>query len=128
MDAKAKEVLNEFIAGNKCQFVIPVFQRNYDWRKKDCERLFNDIIDLAEDSLHKDRKHFMGAFVCKFNKFVDTSFNQYVLIDGQQRLTSITLILKALYDYLECFGDKYEEMRSEINETYLINKFAKDSK
>ena len=126
MDAKAKEVLNEFIASNKCQFVIPVFQRNYDWRIKDCQRLFNDIIDLAEDSLHKDRKHFMGAFVCKFNKFVDTSFNQYVLIDGQQRLTSITLILKALYDYLASLGDKYEEMRSEIKETYLINKFAKD--
>ena len=127
MEAKEKEILNELIAGTKCQFVIPVFQRNYDWRIKDCERLFNDIIDLAEDKEHPDRKHFIGAFVCKFNKFVDLSFNQYVLIDGQQRLTSITLILKALYDYLGEFGDKYEETKSEIKETYLINKFAKDS-
>lgn len=127
MEAKEKEILNELISGTKCQFVIPVFQRNYDWRIKDCNRLFDDIVELAEDKQHHDRKHFMGAFVCKFNKFVDTSFNQYVLIDGQQRLTSITLILKALYDYLESFGEQYEEMRSEINEFYLINKFAKDS-
>ena len=69
----------------------------------------------------------MGAFVCKFNKFVDTSFNQYILIDGQQRLTSITLLLTALHDHFKKIGDKYEEMRSEIKETYLINKFAKDS-
>lgn len=126
MEAKEKEILNEFIAGTKCQFVIPVFQRNYDWRIKDCDRLFDDIVELAKDKDHADRKHFMGAFVCKFNKFVDTSFNQYVLIDGQQRLTSITLILKALYDYVGKLGDKYEELRAEIKETYLINKFAKD--
>lgn len=127
MEAKEKEILNELISGTKCQFVIPVFQRNYDWRVKDCEKLFDDIEDLAKDANSPDRKHFMGAFVCKFNKFVDTSFNQYILIDGQQRLTSITLLLKALHDYLKKFGDKYEEMRSEIKETYLINKFAKDS-
>ena len=127
MEAKEKEILNELISGTKCQFVIPVFQRNYDWRIKDCNRLFYDIVDLAQDKDHPDRKHFMGAFVCKFNKFVDTSFNQYVLIDGQQRLTSITLILKALFDYLGNFADKYEETRNEIKETYLINKFAKDS-
>lgn len=127
MEAKEKEILNELISGTKCQFVIPVFQRNYDWRIKDCDRLFKDIVELAQDKEHPDRKHFIGAFVCKFNKFVDTAFNQFVLIDGQQRLTSITLILKALYDYLGEFGEKYEETRSEIKETYLINKFAKDS-
>ena len=127
MEAKEKEILNELISGTKCQFVIPVFQRNYDWRIKDCVRLFNDVIDLATDKDHPDRKHFMGAFVCKFTRFVDTNYNQFTLIDGQQRLTSITLMLKALYDYLGQFGDKYEEVRNEITETYLINKFAKDS-
>lgn len=127
MEAKEKEILNELISGTKCQFVIPVFQRNYDWRIKDCVRLFDDVIDLACDKDHPDRKHFMGAFVCKFTRFVDTNYNQFTLIDGQQRLTSITLMLKALYDYLGQFGDKYEEVRNEITETYLINKFAKDS-
>lgn len=127
IEAREKEILNELISGTKCQFVIPVFQRNYDWRIKDCKRLFEDIIDLAQDTIHPDRKHFMGAFVCKFNKFIDTSFNEYILIDGQQRLTSIILILKVLYDHLGNLGDEYEETRQEIKETYLINKFAKDS-
>jgi len=126
MEAKEKEILNELISGTKCQFIIPVFQRNYDWRAKDCERLFDDIIDLATDKDHPDRKHFMGAFVCKFTRFAETTYNQFTLIDGQQRLTSITLMLKALYDYLGQFGDKYKEVRTEITETYLINKFAKD--
>ena len=126
MEAKEKEILNELISGTKCQFVIPVFQRNYDWRAKDCERLFDDVIELATDKEHPERKHFMGAFVCKFTRFVDTNYNQFTLIDGQQRLTSITLMLKALYDYLGQFGDKYDEVRNEITETYLINKFAKD--
>lgn len=126
MEAKEKEILNELISGTKCQFVIPVFQRNYDWRVKDCERLFKDVLDLSKDKIHTDRKHFIGAFVCKFNKFIDISFNQYILIDGQQRLTSITLMLKALYDYLGNYDDKYNELRNEIKETYLINKFAKE--
>lgn len=127
MEAKEKDILNELIAGTKCQFVIPVFQRNYDWRLKECNRLFDDIVDLAKDTDHPERKHFIGAFVYNFTKFVDTSYNQYVLIDGQQRLISITLLLKALCDYLGTLGEEYEEMLSEINETYLINKFAKDS-
>lgn len=127
MEAKEKEILRELISGNKCQFIIPVFQRNYDWREKDCKKLFNDVISLAKDTKHPTRQHFLGAFVYKFNKIVETQFIEYILIDGQQRLTSVTLMLKALYDHLASYGDKYEELRQEINETYLINKFAKSS-
>jgi len=127
VEAKEKEILRELISGNKCQFIIPVFQRNYDWREKDCKKLFNDVISLAKDTKHPTRQHFLGAFVYKFNKIVETQFIEYILIDGQQRLTSVTLMLKALYDHLASYGDKYEELRQEINETYLINKFAKSS-
>jgi len=125
MDAKEKEILNEIISGTKCQFVIPVFQRNYDWEEKDCKRLFNDIIELAENKEDKNKKHFIGAFVYKFNKLVETSFNEYILIDGQQRLTSLTLLLKALYDFTKVETDIYEDLPDQIYETYLINKFAK---
>ena len=100
MIAKEKEILRGLISENKCQFVIPVFQRNYDWREKDCKKLFNDVISLAVDTAHPTRKHFLGAFVYKFKRVVETQFLEYILIDGQQRLTSVTLMLKALYDYL----------------------------
>ncbi len=127
MIAKEKEILRGLISENKCQFVIPVFQRNYDWREKDCKKLFNDVISLAVDTAHPARKHFLGAFVYKFKRVVETQFLEYILIDGQQRLTSVTLMLKALYDYLGTFGDQYEDLRLEIYETYLVNKFAKST-
>lgn len=125
MEAKEKVILNEVISGMKLQFYIPVFQRNYSWNEKNCERLFNDILELVED---KSKSHFIGSFVYKLNKFVDTQYNQFVLIDGQQRLTSLTLILKALHDYLSSFGEEYIDIMTEISESYLYNKFAKEEK
>lgn len=125
MEAKEKVVLSEVISGMKLQFYIPVFQRNYSWNEKNCERLFNDILDLTDD---KTKSHFIGSFVYKLNKFIDTQYNQFVLIDGQQRLTSLTLILKALNDYLKQFGEEYKDLMDEISEGYLYNKFAKDEK
>ena len=53
---------------------------------------------------------------------------QFIPIDGQQRLTSLTLILKALYDYLGTLGEEYEGTREEIRDSYLFNKFAKENK
>jgi uncharacterized protein with ParB-like and HNH nuclease domain len=125
MEAREKRILNEVISGMKLQFCIPVYQRNYTWNEKNCERLFDDIENLTID---KSRTHFIGSFVYKFVKFEDTQYNQYILIDGQQRLTTLTLILKALHDYLQELGEEYEDTRNEISECYLFNKFAKDEK
>jgi len=127
MEAKEKQILSELIGGMKSQFVVPVYQRNYSWGEKECKTLFNDILELGLDTVHLRRKHFIGAFVYKFNKLVETQYNEFILIDGQQRLTSLTLLLKAFYDYLEQFGDKYQDTRNEIYESYLINKFVKES-
>ena len=124
MEAKEKVILRDVLYGMKSQFCIPVFQRNYSWNEKNCERLFNDICELMEN---KERNHFIGSFVYKMVKLVDTQYIQFVLIDGQQRLTSLTLILKALYDYLGTLGEEYEGTREEIRDSYLFNKFAKDA-
>lgn len=124
MEAKEKVILRDVLYGMKSQFCIPVFQRNYSWNEKNCERLFNDICDLMDN---KERNHFIGSFVYKMIKLVDTQYIQFVLIDGQQRLTSLTLILKALYDYLKTLGPEYEGTCEEIRDSYLFNKFAKDA-
>lgn len=123
MEAKEKVILRDVLYGMKSQFCIPVFQRNYSWNEKNCERLFNDICELMKN---KGKNHFIGSFVYKMVKLVDTQYIQFVLIDGQQRLTSLTLILKALYDYLENLGQEYEDTREEIRDSYLFNKFTKD--
>lgn len=124
MEAKEKVILRDVLYGLKSQFCIPVFQRNYSWNEKNCETLFNDICELMKN---KEKKHFIGSFVYKMVKLVDIQYIQFVLIDGQQRLTSLTLILKALYDYLGNLGKEYEDTREEIRDSYLFNKFAKDA-
>lgn len=125
MEAKEKIILRDVLYGWKLQFCIPVFQRNYSWNEKNCERLFNDICELTKN---REKKHFIGSLVYKMVKLIDTQYFQFVLIDGQQRLTSLTLILKALYDYLEKLEKEYEDTREEIRDGYLFNKFAKESK
>ena len=80
--------LHEFIEGHKIQFVIPVYQRNYDWLIDNCDQLFSDLVKLSRSNR---RSHFFGSIV---TSAADSSYNRLV-IDGQQRLTTISLLLLA---------------------------------
>lgn len=80
--------LHEFIEGHKIQFVIPVYQRNYDWLMDNCDQLFSDLVKLSRSNR---RSHFFGSIV---TSAADSSYNRLV-IDGQQRLTTISLLLLA---------------------------------
>ena len=80
--------LHEFIEGHKIQFVIPVYQRNYDWLIDNCDQLFSDLVKLSRSNR---RSHFFGSIV---TSSADSSYNRLV-IDGQQRLTTISLLLLA---------------------------------
>lgn len=115
MDANKIRLL-EFLGSGKRTFHIPVYQRNYDWKSEHCTRLFKDVekIVLSEFKLN----HFLGTVVYVVSS-VQPTFVEYVLIDGQQRVTSVTLLLKALYDVIE-----NEELREDIYESYIINKRA----
>ena len=104
MDAK-KFWLHEFIS-EKRTFVIPVYQRNYDWKVENCEQLFGDIVHIIESK----KPHFIGTFVYQETVGADI-FRELIIIDGQQRITSIILIAKVLYD-LEDDDDLREDIRS----------------
>ena len=80
--------LHEFIEGHKIQFVIPVYQRNYDWLIDNCDQLFSDLVKLSRSNRCS---HFFGSIV---TSSADSSYNRLV-IDGQQRLTTISLLLLA---------------------------------
>lgn len=80
--------LHEFIEGHKIQFVIPVYQRNYDWLIDNCNQLFSDLVKLSRSNRCS---HFFGSIV---TSSADSSYNRLV-IDGQQRLTTISLLLLA---------------------------------
>ena len=78
------------------QFVIPVFQRDYAWGPEQCDRMWSDVLEAAA---HDDARHFLGSFVY-VDEQVGATFGSWLVIDGQQRLTTLTLLMIALRDYL----------------------------
>jgi len=119
---KANETkVAEFLSSNKTQFVIPVYQRNYDWSEANCKQLLNDIFEVGINK--KMNAHFIGSIVYVHDDVYTASrIKELTIIDGQQRLTTITLIYLVLYRLAKELDD--ESLVNEINETYLINKFA----
>ena len=85
-------IMSDFLGAKKAYFVVPVYQRNYDWLDGNCRQLFFDIEKIIETG----EEHFIGTVV-----FKASSIHERALIDGQQRLTSCTLLLKALRDETE---------------------------
>ena len=93
--------INDFIDKNLRQYSIPVYQRNYEWSAEQCEKLFEDILQAHE----LDRYHFTGSVVYSLLK-TENKIDYYVIIDGQQRLTTIYILIKALIDVDENEGEK----------------------
>lgn len=86
-------IMNDFIEPNKKQYLIPVYQRNYEWSKEQCEKLFADIVQAHL----KQKSHFCGSIVYS-NINLNQKIDSYIIVDGQQRITTIYILLKALLD------------------------------
>ena len=94
MDARKGNIF-EILNGNK-QFLIPVYQRYYSWDIEQCRRLWNDIVDMQK---RNKAGHFVGSIVNIAEQAMPTGVQKYMIIDGQQRMTTLTLLLLALRDY-----------------------------
>jgi len=83
--------LVKYLDGNDQEFIIPVFQRRYDWRTEQCKRLWEDLLQVIDNNY---KTHFFGSIV----SVVTTSpkLTEYLIIDGQQRITTISLIMAAI--------------------------------
>lgn len=86
------------IVNGTTQFVIPVFQRDYSWTETQCEQLWNDVVAVA--LRESTRGHFLGSVVYVPTGASSAGFTQWLLIDGQQRVTTLTLLLAALRDHI----------------------------
>ncbi len=112
MTANATPLL-KFIKDNQGnQLVIPIYQRVYSWEKEQCKELWDDIIKIGGDD--KMDGHFIGSILYVLDGFTHSD-NALLIIDGQQRLTTITLLLTALRDH---WSDKRKD---DIENHYLIN-------
>ncbi|GAA9704552.1 hypothetical protein VN0011_13370 [Helicobacter pylori] len=111
--------LLEFFEQNQTnQFVIPTYQRLYSWGKEQCKQLWDDIIKIGGND--KMNGHFIGSILYVLDGNTHSN-NPLLIIDGQQRLTTITLLLIALRNHL---SDEVKILgkfsRKEI-ESYLVN-------
>lgn len=113
---KAESIpLFDFLEQPKTMFLVPVYQRNYEWSKEQCEILFNDIMNILK---YDKKSHFLGTIVY-VNESGPNLTKLFTIIDGQQRITSIKLLLKVLYDITED-----DELKQDIEEFLYNRKFT----
>lgn len=116
MDAR-KGNIYEILNGNR-QFLIPVYQRCYSWDIEQCKRLWNDIVAMQRNG---KSGHFVGSIVNIAEQAMPTGVQKYMIIDGQQRITTLTLLLLALRNY----GFKNPENKT-INSRRIDNMLLKN--
>lgn len=110
----------KFIEGLNKVFIIPPFQRNYSWSNKQCQVLFNDIIKIIQ----KDKTHYIGNIVYYDGKGTNPTYSENILVDGQQRITTILILICALRDMMD--KDKDNNTIKTINKQYLKNEDAEE--
>lgn len=111
MEIKKNNIMELLIVGSK--YNIPFYQRKYDWKESEIKRLISDI----QNNINSE--YFLGTLVFKHYKF-----NEYTIIDGQQRISSIYLILKALYDH----ENIYDEYKTQIKKIFEFFSFVSKNK
>jgi uncharacterized protein with ParB-like and HNH nuclease domain len=120
----AETKVDRFLGSNETAFAIPVYQRNYDWAKTQCAQLFKDILAVGADETQSG--HFIGSIVYVHDDVhAVAALQEFTIIDGQQRLTTLTLIYIAIYRHFLAASEEREAQR--IYKTYLINEFAEDA-
>lgn len=118
---KASETsLRNLLEGGK-QFQIPLFQRPYSWKKENWETLWEDLMSLYTGAIQGS--YFLGPIVTQSVPGTADGISPFIVIDGQQRLTTLTIVLAVLRNYLKKTDSK---MAQEVEELYLLNKFKKD--
>lgn len=116
---QAKETkLQDIIEGTK-QYLIPLFQRTYSWTTKEWDALWKDLVELSE--MENPRVHFIGSIVNMPTVSVPEGVAKYMLIDGQQRLTTIFILLTLLRDKAK--ENDNIRFADEINNTLLVNQY-----
>ncbi|WRB74673.1 DUF262 domain-containing protein [Helicobacter pylori] len=103
-----QSTINDFFALTGTIFSIPVYQRNYTWEEGNCEKLLQDIVSISQNK----KTHFMGSITYILHLIDDEKslrqLQEFVIIDGQQRITTIMLLLKAIETKIQNEGIKKE--------------------
>lgn len=120
---KAQDLqFTQLIQGAK-QFIIPIFQRTYSWEQNHCEQLWNDIVRVGSHS--SLNSHFIGSVVYIPEQETSAAITRWLVIDGQQRITTITLLLLAFMNRLKAEKIETPVSAAEVEDYYLRNRYGK---
>ncbi|WP_221031658.1 GmrSD restriction endonuclease domain-containing protein [Actomonas aquatica] len=120
---KAQDLqFTQLLEGSK-QFIIPIFQRTYSWELAHCQQLWNDIVRVGRSA--ELNSHFIGSAVYIPETNVDAAIPRWLVIDGQQRITTMTLFLIALKRRLEAGGMDDPVSAAQVEDLYLRNRYGK---
>lgn len=124
MKGEAKQFL-KFIDGSDKRFIIPVYQRNYSWQNKHCAQLLNDLKGLIKKP---DAPHFFGSIVSSHMQ--GGKREDFLIIDGQQRLTTISILLIAIVDLLKHKKviPKDNRLIEKITKKHLVDEYQEDQR
>lgn len=122
---KAAETNLAGVLEGKKQYQVPLYQRVYSWGQKQLDQLWNDIAELAATRrVEPSATHFIGSLVlAQSPDYSIVGVSKLLVVDGQQRLTTLTLLLAALRDHLIETGDR--ERADGIQAQYLVNVYDK---
>lgn len=124
---KAEDLHIQELLQSAKQFIVPIFQRDYSWGTKHCQQLWNDVLRIGQDANAKG--HFLGSIVYVAAEDNTASITRWLLIDGQQRITTLTLLLAALRNQL--VDREHDDVSGrlptpeEIDDYYLRNRHGK---
>ncbi|MBP6281846.1 MAG: DUF4357 domain-containing protein [Leptotrichiaceae bacterium] len=118
MVANERKIVALFSQSNT-QFIIPVYQREYNWQEKHCKLLLNDIMVLSKDM--EKTSHFIGSIVYIHEGVYRTGINEFNIIDGQQRITTLTLLFLAICHTFNKLGSL--KMLKKTFNRYIIDEY-----
>ena len=115
--------LIKFFDGSDKRFIIPLYQRNYDWKEENCEQLFQDLIKLHGS---ERKSHFFGSIVSSIQSGTEDRF----IIDGQQRITTVSLLLIAMVNARKAneIGAEDNKLVDKIFKRYLVDEYQEDER
>ena len=122
MDAN-KRRYSELVGGS-IQFVIPVFQRDYNWEEEQCHQLWDDIERIGRKG---EGDHFFGPVVYIATTGQSAAFTRWLLIDGQQRMTTVSLLMAAVRDHTKKDSSQTDTHARKIEHDFLLNTFEEES-
>ena len=112
--------LVKYMEGSDKRFVIPVYQRNYDWKMENCKQLYDDLVKIIKGHW---KSHFFGSLVSVYNP--DGHNEEFLVIDGQQRLTTVSILFLAMYNLMDkgVIVPQTGNLKQRIYEEYLVDKW-----